>query len=106
MLEQEKEVYLVDVTTLGRAAFTTAGADGHALESVLESRNIVKVFFDIQNDSDALFGHYKICIAGIKDLQLMELASRNFSKRNVNGLAKCVERDSTIPLVERQGGRW
>ncbi|KAK5701104.1 hypothetical protein LTR17_022901 [Elasticomyces elasticus] len=104
MLEPEKEVYLVDVTTLGRDAFTTAGADGRTLKAVLESRNIVKVFFDIRNDSDALFGLYEIRIAGIEDLQLMELASRNFSKRNVNGLAKCIERDSTIPLVERR--RW
>ncbi|KAK3615502.1 hypothetical protein LTR22_027413 [Elasticomyces elasticus] len=94
MLEREKKVYLVAVTTLWRDAFTTAGADGHTLKSVLESINIFKVFFDVRNDSDALFGHYEICIAGIKDLQLMELASRNFSKRNINGLAKCTKRDT------------
>ncbi|KAK3614951.1 hypothetical protein LTR22_027616 [Elasticomyces elasticus] len=34
----------------------------------------------------------------------MELASRNFSKKHVNGLAKCIERDSTITFVERR--RW
>ncbi|KAK4906167.1 hypothetical protein LTR49_024653 [Elasticomyces elasticus] len=104
LLEPEREVYLVDVTTLGRDAFTTAGEGGRTLKSVLESRDIVKVFFDIRNDSDALFGLYEIRVAGIEDLQLMELASRNFSKRHVNGLAKCIERDSTIPFVERR--RW
>ncbi|KAK3117440.1 hypothetical protein LTR53_001205 [Teratosphaeriaceae sp. CCFEE 6253] len=83
LLEPERNVYLVDVTTLGRDAFTTAGADGRALKSVWESGDIVKVFFDIRNDSDALFGLYEIRVAGIEDLQLMELASRNFSKRNV-----------------------
>ncbi|KAK4901079.1 hypothetical protein LTR49_027316 [Elasticomyces elasticus] len=104
LLEPERAVYLVDVTTLGRDAFTVAGADGRTLKAVLESRDIVKVFFDIRNDSDALFGLYEIHVDGIEDLQLMELASRNFSKRNVNGLAKCIERDSTIPFVERR--RW
>ncbi|KAK6387924.1 hypothetical protein LTR81_027264 [Elasticomyces elasticus] len=102
-LEPESEVYLVDVTTLGRDAFTTASTGGCTLKPVLESRDIVKVFFDIRNDSDALFGLYEIRVAGIEDLQLMELASRNFSKRHVNGLAKCIERDSTIPFVERRG---
>lgn len=34
----------------------------------------------------------------------MELASRTFGKRNVNGLTRCIERDGTIHLVERK--RW
>ncbi|KAK0263115.1 hypothetical protein LTR35_017614 [Friedmanniomyces endolithicus] len=104
LLEPEADVYLIDVTTLGRGAFTTAGIGGRTLQAVLESKDIIKVFFDIRNDSDALFGLYEIRVAGIEDLQLMELASRNFSKRHVNGLAKCIERESTIPFVERQ--RW
>ncbi|EMC97242.1 hypothetical protein BAUCODRAFT_47352, partial [Baudoinia panamericana UAMH 10762] len=101
LLVPEKEVYLVDVTTLEHDAFTTAGTNGRTLKSVLESTNIVKVFFDIRNDSDALFGLYGIRVAGIEDLQLMELASRSFSKRNVNGLARCIERDGSIELSKR-----
>ncbi|KAK0932872.1 hypothetical protein LTR29_015542 [Friedmanniomyces endolithicus] len=97
LLEPERDFYLVDVTTLGRDAFTTAGAGGRTLKAVLESRDIIKVFFDIRNDSDALFGLFEIHVAGIED-------SRNFSEKNVNGLARCIERDSTIPLVERR--RW
>ncbi|KAK0260693.1 hypothetical protein LTS00_018167, partial [Friedmanniomyces endolithicus] len=30
----------------------------------------------------------------------MELASWNFSKKNVNEMARCIERDITIPVVE------
>ncbi|KAK0971855.1 hypothetical protein LTR54_017700 [Friedmanniomyces endolithicus] len=104
LLEPEGDVYLIDVTTLGRGAFTTAGIGGRTLQAVLESKDIIKVFFDIRNDSDALFGLYEIRVAGIEDLQLMELASRNFSKMLANGLAKRIERDSTIPFVERR--RW
>ncbi|KAK4888891.1 hypothetical protein LTR49_028818, partial [Elasticomyces elasticus] len=43
LLEPEREVYLVDVTTLWRDAFTTAGTGGCTLKSVLESRDIVEV---------------------------------------------------------------
>ncbi|KAK0251990.1 hypothetical protein LTR35_018387, partial [Friedmanniomyces endolithicus] len=78
LLEPERDFYLVDVTTLGRDAFTTAGAGGRTLKAVLESRDIIKVFFDIRNDSDALFGLFEIHVAGIED-------SRNFSEKNVNG---------------------
>ena len=102
LLEPERDVYLVDVTTLGRDTFTTAGADGRTLKAVPELKDIVKVFFDTRNDSDALFGLYEIRVAGIEDLQLMELASRNFSKRHINGLAKCIERDSALPLAEKR----
>ncbi|KAK4890052.1 hypothetical protein LTR49_028752 [Elasticomyces elasticus] len=51
-----------------------------------------------------MFGLYEIRVDGIEDLQFRELASRSFSKKHVNGLAKCIERDSTIPFVERR--RW
>ncbi|KAK0953854.1 hypothetical protein LTS01_024183 [Friedmanniomyces endolithicus] len=100
LLEPESEVYLVDVTTLGRDAFTTAGADGRTLKAVLESKDIVKVFFDIRNNSDALLGLHDICDAGIEDLQLMELA-RGTSR---NDISTCIERDSALPLVEKR--KW
>lgn len=103
LLEPEKSVYLVDVTTLGQRAFTTTGRDGRTLQGVLESICMIEVFFDIRNDSDALFGLHGIRVAGIEDLQLIELASRNFAKRH-NGLAKCIERDSAISFEERK--RW
>ncbi|KAK0853121.1 hypothetical protein LTS02_012054 [Friedmanniomyces endolithicus] len=93
LVEPERDVYLVDVTTLGRDAFTTVNADGRTLKAVLESKDIVEVFFDIRNDSDALFGLYEI---------LDGAASRNFLKRYINGLAKCIERDSTLLFAEKR----
>jgi exonuclease 3'-5' domain-containing protein 1 len=50
-----------------------------------------EVIFDIRNDSDALFSLFQISVDGIKDLQLMELATRRGSKDFVAGLATCVE---------------
>jgi exonuclease 3'-5' domain-containing protein 1 len=49
-----------------------------------------------------LFGLFGIRVGGIEDVQLMELASRSFPKRFINGLAKCIERDSTLPYAEKR----
>lgn len=48
-----------------------------SLQSILESPKTPKVFFDVRTDSDALFAQFGIKLAGIIDLQLMELASRS-----------------------------
>ena len=104
LIEPRKKVYLIDVTTLGRNAFDTAGSDGRRLRDILESSEIIKVFFDIRNDSDALYSLYDVHVRGIWDLQLLELASRNFNKKCVNGWAKCIERDSRIGFAEK--AKW
>lgn len=101
LVEPQRKVYLIDVTTLGKDAFVAEGSDGRNLRNILESSKIIKVLFDIRNDSDALYNLYDIHVRGIWDLQLMELASRNFPKRCVNGLAKCIEKDSRIEYGER-----
>lgn len=90
-------IYLVDVHTLEEAAFSSPqpGQDT-SLRAILESPSIKKVLFDVRNDSDALFSHYNISLAGVQDLQLMELATRIGSKKYVAGLAKCIERHSPM----------
>lgn len=102
LVEPRHTVHLVDVTGLGKDTFDTAGSDGRTLRRILESQEIVKVFFDIRNDSDALFGLFGVRVRGIEDVQLMELASRNFQKRHINGLAKCIERDSTLSFKDKR----
>ena len=104
LVEPRNTVYLVDITVLGNDAFNTADSSDRTLKSILESEDIVKVFFGIRNDSDALFSLFGVRVAGIEDLQLLELASRTFSKRLVNGLAKCTEQDARIGIPERR--RW
>ncbi|KAF4998971.1 hypothetical protein FGRMN_2770 [Fusarium graminum] len=96
--------YLIDVHTLGKKCFSTADEHGRTLKNILEDKSIIKVFFDVRNDSDALYGHYRIALEGVHDLQLMELASRSFSKRCVNGLSKCIERDAPLSIQERS--KW
>lgn len=85
-------VYLVDVHVLQAAAFDTVTKDGQSLKAILESTDYAKVFFDVRNDSDALYSHFDVHLGGVIDLQLLEFATRPGYKRPqyVQGLAKCI----------------
>ena len=85
-------VYLIDVHVLGPEAFGVA-VEATSLKSILESRTTYKVFFDIRNDSDALYAHFGVNVAGVIDLQVLEYATRQPRGKFVNGLAKCIEKD-------------
>ncbi|RDW68920.1 uncharacterized protein DSM5745_08680 [Aspergillus mulundensis] len=104
------QIYLVDVHTLGAAAFTTP-ADSKtdtnqaqpgpqpctlSLKSILESPSVEKAFFDVRADSDALYAQYGIYLAGIQDIQLMELAARTHDRTLLWGLGKCILRDAGL----------
>lgn len=104
LVSPDNRTYLIDVHTLGDKAFSTARAAGHTLKGILESDSIPKVFFDVRRDSDALFSHFRISLAGIHDIQLIELATRNYSKRCVKGLSRCIERD--LSLTRSEGQAW
>ena len=95
-------VYLVDVHVLGALAFSIPGSSGMTLKHVLESESIQKAFFDIRHDSDALFGLFGVRVAGIQDIQLMELATRRSRKNYVSGLSRCIENDLQLTLQEQK----
>ena len=105
LVEPRHTVHLIDVKTLGAAAFTTSDSNGKTIKQILESDTVVKVFFDIRNDSDALFSLFGVRVAGIQDVQLMEVASRTSSKRLLNGLARCIERDAPISYADKREWR-
>jgi exonuclease 3'-5' domain-containing protein 1 len=100
-LRPKKRVYLIDIHRLGAEAFSTVNSAGKSLKFILESSVILKVLFDVRHDSDALFSHYGISVDGIRDVQLMELATRQGSKDFIAGLSKCVEKDSSISAAEK-----
>lgn len=92
-----KHTYLIDVHVLRDAAFTTTSttsAPTSSLKTILESPHIPKCFFDLRNDSNALFFLYGVSIQGVQDIQLMELARR--PGIYVNGLARCIEKDAGL----------
>ncbi|KAI4192565.1 MAG: hypothetical protein LQ350_008622 [Teloschistes chrysophthalmus] len=111
-------VYLLDVHTLGAQAFQTTGADGQTtLQSILESASIPKVFFDVRQQSDALYAHFGIRLAGIEDLQLMELGRRpglRMAGNKLQMLAYCILNHARMnqacrrawKAVNENGSRW
>jgi exonuclease 3'-5' domain-containing protein 1 len=107
-----KHTYLIDVHVLGEKAFTTISSDGLSLQAILEDASIPKVFFDVRNDSDALYGLHNIALNGIKDVQLMELATRKESRDWLAGLLRCVETDISDAAVKtawrhvKEQGTW
>ena len=98
------DVYLIDIYRLGHATFITSNSRGSTLKSVLENVHIPKVFFDVRNDSDTLFTHFQIRLQGIEDLQLMEIATRQWSKKRVLGLARCTEQ--AAQLSDQELRQW
>ncbi|UKZ80902.1 hypothetical protein TrVFT333_008667 [Trichoderma virens FT-333] len=100
-----EHIYVIDIYTLGRAAFDAVGERGKSLKNILEAPEISKVFFDVRNDSDALFSLYGVNLRGVRDLQLMDSASRpNAENRKfVSGLTKCME---FVPLTGAQKAEW
>lgn len=94
--------YIIDIHILGGDAFSTTNSNGNSLKTILESPKVPKVFFDIRNDSDALYSQYHTCVNGIIDVQILELATRKYSKEFVARLAKCIKKDSTVSSVAKQ----
>jgi exonuclease 3'-5' domain-containing protein 1 len=98
-----RSIYLIDVHTLGATAFSTATPEGVTLKGILEAPTWPKVFFDVRNDSDALFSHFGVRLRGVEDVQLMENAARPAGQRRLlNGLQRCIEMLELIPDAEKE----
>ncbi|KAF8346374.1 ribonuclease H-like domain-containing protein [Amanita rubescens] len=103
-------VWLVDVTVLGAQAFDEVDKDGRSLRSILQGPDIQKWFYDVRNDSDALYNLYGVNLNNVYDLQLLELANR-LSKgqkpRFLKGLGKSTEEylviDRDWQAIKEQG---
>ena len=97
--------YLLDIHVLGALAFTTPSASGtgHTLRTLLEDAAVPKVFFDVRNDSAALHAQFNISLAGVHDVQLMELATRRGGARKyLNSLGTCISKSLSLPPAEQQ----
>ena len=104
LIHSYMDTYIIDISTMGATAFNTKDKAGKEdLKSILESEHITKVFYDVRRDSDALFAHFGIRLAGIDDLQLMELAARSkfAHKRFLAGLGACIQSDAGLSQADR-----
>ena len=89
-------VHLLDVHILGNLVFSTKSSTGTSLKDILESSKYPKVFFDLRNDSDALYAHYKVKLSCVIDVQLLEFGTRPRPGRLLKGLAKSITEDSWL----------
>lgn len=97
LLHPQNTVYIIDVLTLGASSFTTGTP---TLKTVLEDATIPKYVWDCRNDADALKAHFDVGLAGVLDIQLLEVATRWRPKTYLVGLSKSVEYDLR-PYVAR-----
>ncbi|KAF1834759.1 hypothetical protein BDW02DRAFT_321722 [Decorospora gaudefroyi] len=104
----DRRVCLVDVHTLGAQAFNTAGVLAGTLKDILQDETIPKGFFDVRNDSDALFAHFGVALQGVEDIQLMESATRKTtaSRKFLNSLTKCIENNLLTSLGGKGLASW
>jgi exonuclease 3'-5' domain-containing protein 1 len=130
----EDTVYIIDIHSLGAAAFSTPAtvttttttstitapvvatalkdtmaepeneASHITMKSILECSTIrkVKVFFDVRNDSDALFAHFNIQLKCIHDIPLMKLTTTTRPSRDFfSNLSSCIRWGAGISYAER-----
>jgi exonuclease 3'-5' domain-containing protein 1 len=76
-------------------AFNASSSEGKTLKNVLESKIIKKHLFDARNDSDVLYSLFGVRLAGVVDIQLLELASRRGAKH----IAACIEQEQALPSL-------
>jgi len=61
-------VYLIAIHNLREVTYKTTGKGGKTLEDIFESASIPKAFFDIRNDSKALYAQCSVALQGIQDV--------------------------------------
>ena len=105
-----QKVYIIDFTVMGSEALAELDGETPSLRAVLEGdRRKVgmldpnhdwtcktdgagQVFFDVRGDANALFYHYGVELAGVYDLQLLDIAVRHSQRKympRVSGLGAC-----------------
>jgi exonuclease 3'-5' domain-containing protein 1 len=98
--------YIVDVVTLGSAAFSAKAG----LRALLESATIKKLFFDVRTDANALHHLHGVSMppASIVDLQLLDVCSaiaRGRPLTKLGGLGFLLERTPHGGLSAAERGR-
>lgn len=66
-----KQVFIFDVLELGQSVFD------NGLREILEDKTKEKLMFDCRRNADNLFHQQKVKVAGILDLQLLEVMYRH-----------------------------
>lgn len=103
LVPPSRTVRLLDVHVLSNLVFSTKGNTSISLKYILESTKYPKVFFDLRNDSDALYAHYGVQLRCVIDVQLLEFGTRPRPGGFLKGLAKSITEDSGLNHQQIRG---
>lgn len=101
-------VFIVDLQVLGDAAFDTPFSDEKTLRATLEDYNIPKCFWDVRQDSNALYKHHKVALNFVIDVQLMENRSRErrdpmmWRRNRLLGYGAAISQDVDLPTYQKE----
>lgn len=106
LIQPQNVTRVVDVLSLGESAFNIESEEETSLKSILENPAIPKSIWDARNDADALWAHFRVALAGVTDVQLLENASRppGVDRSRLSGLYNAIRFDVKLGFQERE--RW
>lgn len=106
LIQPQNVTRVIDVLSLGESAFDIESEEGTSLKSILEDPDIPKSVWDVRNDADALWAHFRVALAGVTDVQLLENASRPewMDQTRLRGLDRAILYDLKLPFMEKE--RW
>ena len=97
------QVYLVDLLVLGQRAWITKARDSMTtLKSIFENSEIVKLVYDTRADSDALYNHYGIKLAGVLDVQYLAMLNRRYFSERRPGYNVTMDSSKCLTADEQQ----
>ena len=106
LLSDGTTTWLVDITTMGQAAFED---DGGRLRLLLESKDVLKVGYDGRGDADALHHLHKTGLAQYYDVQIAACMRQDAEQGRrdpfVHGLGKAMASFLRAAGGARNGGR-
>ncbi|KAL9107304.1 MAG: hypothetical protein Q9227_007756 [Pyrenula ochraceoflavens] len=100
------KVYIIYVYRLNYSAFHTPGTKGGlTLRAILQDPKIIKVFFDVRQDSRGLWYEYGVTLNKVHDLQLLEHWYSEPDSRVKKGLDRLVQ-ESPGQITQQQLEQW
>lgn len=87
--------------------FDMEGSEGESLRKVLESKQHIQIWWDLRQDQDAFLHHFGITLGNRVDVQLMELATRNFPQRDrISSLKNAVRQVCDTWMTTAEAFEW
>jgi len=86
--------------------FDIPGDEGQTLRSLLESKTVIQLWFDLRNDTNAIFGCHGIRLGRVRDIQLMEAATRCGPRIWLHSLERCVKDEGRLFMGKNRWENW